>query len=75
MKVTRLEWPLPEFDTWSGNATGDDGKPYCFYYQPRKRFSVMKQDAKTPTAWFLCRPSERHESSRPEGDQVAAAEA
>jgi len=56
MKVTRLEWPLPDCDMFAGEATGDDGKMYCFYYQPRKRFTVMKQDAGVLNAWFYCEP-------------------
>ena len=56
IKITRLERPLPGCDMFSGNATGDDGKPYCFYYTPRRRFAVMKQDAGVPTAWFYCDP-------------------
>ena len=66
MRVTCLEWPLPDCDMFSGDATGDDGKLY--YHRPRKRFAVMKQDVKVLKAWFYCDPPGRYEARRSIGD-------
>jgi hypothetical protein len=55
LEVTSVTAPLRRGTMWSGTAR-DDSSQYEWFYEPRGRFSMMRQEPRMPTCWMNCRP-------------------
>ena len=55
MKITGIDKPLKLCTQWSGTASNGD-ENYQWYYTPRSRFSMLKQEPGMPRAWMRVHP-------------------
>jgi hypothetical protein len=58
MKITRIDAPMKHqgrITTWSGLASGA-GENYEWFYTPRQRFAVRKQEPLMPKCWMYVDP-------------------
>lgn len=58
MKITRIDTPtkhLGRITCWSGLASNGKEK-FEWFYTPRKRFAVRKQEPSMPQAWMYVDP-------------------
>jgi hypothetical protein len=55
MKITRIDAPTKGGKVWSG-AASDRGNNYEWFYGPRSRFAVRKQEPLMPKSWMYVDP-------------------
>ena len=55
MKITRIDNPLKGCKVWSG-AASDAGNNYEWFYGPRSRLAVRKQEPLMPKCWMYVDP-------------------
>jgi hypothetical protein len=54
-KITRIDNPITGCNVWSG-AASDGREKYEWFYTPRSRFAVRKQEALMPKCWMYVDP-------------------
>jgi hypothetical protein len=55
MIITKISAPAKGTTVWYGTATGG-GNNYEWFYEPRRRFSVRKQEPLMPQSWMYVDP-------------------
>jgi hypothetical protein len=55
MKITRIDAPLKGCRVWSG-AASDGVNNFEWFYGPRSRLEVRKQEPKMPKCWMYVEP-------------------